>query len=402
LYDLTVVGGGPAGATCARRAADAGLDVLLLEKAHHPREKPCGGALGPQTIQNLDLDISSVIERTFNAAVVCTPSGKKVTLTSKGLIGHIVTRSEFDSYLLEKAADAGVEVVQGAEMVGLEQLRSGIRVLAVGDSYKSHLLVGADGVNGIVARELGIRTKWTPEQVALCMTANVPMSSNAVESIMSTHRVDGSPAIELYFGLVSWGYGWLFPKRAGFNIGIGCRVDKQKNLHQIWEQFVALIEREKGIEIDVSKKVSYRVPLGDKLGRCIARRSMLIGDAAGLVSPLTGEGISYAIQSGKLAAKIASETVKTKSPLHVVEYDNQLKKTIGRELSDTRWIAGILHKSHKHTDLLFQVAAEDSVMQTYLTDLVSRITTASEVRTKIIKRMFTKHPLKSIRLGLRG
>jgi geranylgeranyl reductase family protein len=402
LYDLTVVGGGPAGATCARRAADAGLDVLLLEKAHHPREKPCGGALGPQTIQNLDLDISSVIERTFNAAVVCTPSGKKVTLTSKGLVGHIVTRSEFDSYLLEKAADAGVDVVQGAEMVGLEQLRSGIRVLAVGDSYKSHLLVGADGVNGIVARELGIRTKWTPEQVALCMTANVPMSSNDVESVMSTYGVDSSPAIEFYFGLVSWGYGWLFPKRAGFNIGIGCRVDKQKNLHQIWERFVALIEREKGIELDVSEKVSYRVPLGDKLGSCIARRSMLVGDAAGLVSPLTGEGISYAIQSGKLAAKIASETVKTKSPLHVVEYDNQLKKTIGRELSDTRWIAGILHKSHKHTDLLFQVAAEDSVMQTYLTDLVSRITTASEIRTKIIKRMLTKHPLKSIRLGLRG
>jgi flavin-dependent dehydrogenase len=221
LYDLTVVGGGPAGATCARRAAEAGLDVLLLEKAHHPREKPCGGALGPQTIQNLDLDISSVIERTFNAAVVCTPSGKRVLLTSQGLIGHIVTRSAFDSYLLQKAAEADVEVVQGVEMVGLEQLRSGIRVLAVGDSYKSHLLVGADGVNGIVARELGIRTKWAPEQVALCMTANVPMSSNDVESVMSTHGIDNSPAIELYFGLVSWGYGWWFPKRAGFNIGIG-------------------------------------------------------------------------------------------------------------------------------------------------------------------------------------
>ncbi|MHA2351747.1 MAG: NAD(P)/FAD-dependent oxidoreductase [Candidatus Thorarchaeota archaeon] len=156
------------------------------------------------------------------------------------------------------------------------------------------------------------------------------------------------------------------------------------------------------MEFDVSKRVSYRVPLGDKLGRSIARRSMLIGDAAGLVSPLTGEGISYAIQSGRLAAKIASEAVDTKTPRHVVEYDNHLKKTIGRELSDTRWISGILHKSHKHTDLLFQVAAEDPVMQTYLTDVVSRVTTLSEVRTKIVKRMLTKHPLKSIRLGLRG
>ena len=123
VYDLTVVGGGPAGATCARRAAEAGLDVVLLEKAYHPREKPCGGALGPQSIRILDLDISSVIERTFNAAIVRTPSGKKVTLTSEGLIGHIVTRSKFDAYLLQKAVDAGVEVVQGVEVVGLEHLR---------------------------------------------------------------------------------------------------------------------------------------------------------------------------------------------------------------------------------------------------------------------------------------
>jgi geranylgeranyl reductase family protein len=400
LHDLTVVGGGPAGTTCARKAAEAGLDVVLLEKAHHPREKPCGGALGPQTIRSLDFDISSVIERTFNAAEIHTPSGRTVTLTSKELIGHIVTRSKFDAFLLRKAKDAGVEVVQGVEVVGLEQLRSGVRVLAIGDSYKSHILVGADGVNGILARELGIRTKWAPKQVGLCMNAEVPMKSTEVDSVMATHGDDGSPAIELYFGLVSWGYGWCFPKREGFNIGIGCRVDKQKNLQQTWEEFIQLIEREKGVELDVSNRVSYRVPLGDRLNRCIARRSMLIGDAAGLVSPLTGEGISYAIQSGVLAAKVAAEVVETKTPLHVVEYDRQLKKTIGRELADTRWFSSILHRSHKNTDLLFQIAAEDPVMQVNLTNFVSRAMPIYEVKSKIVKRMLSKHPLKSIKLGL--
>ena len=402
VYDLTVVGGGPAGATCARHAAEAGLDVVLLEKAYHPREKPCGGALGPQSIRILDLDISSVIERTFNAAIVRTPSGKKVTLTSEGLIGHIVTRSKFDAYLLQKAVDAGVEVVQGVEVVGLEHLRSGTRALAVGDSYKSHLLVGADGVNGIVARELGVRTKWSPEQIALCYSASIPMSSSEVESVMMTHGADESPAIELYFGLVSWGYGWCFSKKDGLNIGIGCRVDKQDNLQQTWEEFIALIEDEKGIGLDVSNRVSYRVPLGDKLSRCIARRSMLIGDAAGLVSPFTGEGISFAMQSGSLAAKIASEAVESKTPLHIVEYDNQLKKTIGQELMDTRWLTGILHKSQKHTELLFQIVAEDPVMLRYMTNIVSRITPFSDVRGQVMKRLLSKHPLKALRLRLRG
>ena len=402
MYDLTVVGGGPAGATCARRAAEAGLDVVLLEKAHHPREKPCGGALGPHTIRNLDLDISSIIDRIFNAAVIRTPAGKKVVLTNEHLKGYIVTRSQFDSFLLQKASDAGAEVIQGVEIVGLEQLRSGTRALAIGDSYKSHLLVGADGVNGIIARELGVRSKWSPEQVALCYTANVPMSSSDVESVMVTHGEERSPAIELYFGLVSWGYGWCFPKKNGFNIGIGCRLDKQENLQKKWDEFIALIEAEKGIDLDVSRKVSYRVPLGERLHRCIARRSMLIGDAAGLVSPLTGEGISYAIQSGALAAKIASETVELKSPLHVIEYDNQLKATVGQELKYTRWLAGILHKSHNHMELLFQIVAKDPVMRRYVTDFVSRATPLSDVKVQIGKRLLSKHPLQALKLGFKG
>ncbi|MFW9809868.1 MAG: NAD(P)/FAD-dependent oxidoreductase, partial [Candidatus Thorarchaeota archaeon] len=146
MYDLTVIGGGPAGATCARIAANAGLDVVLLEKAIHPRSKPCGGAIGPYALRILDLDISSVIDRTFHAAIVHTPAGKNVVLTSQELTGHLVKRDRFDAYLLQKAKDAGVEVIEGKEVVGIEQLRKGIRALAVGDSYKSHFLVGADGV----------------------------------------------------------------------------------------------------------------------------------------------------------------------------------------------------------------------------------------------------------------
>jgi len=402
LYDLAVIGGGPAGAICARDAAEAGLDVVLLEKAHHPREKPCGGALGPRAIRSIDFDISNVIERTFHAALVYTPSMRKVILTSEELIGYLVTRSKLDLFLLQKAEEAGAEVVQGTQVVGIEQTRTGIRALSVGDSYKSHLLVGADGVNGIIARELGIRSKWAPDQVALCISAEVPVSQSDLKSAMITHESNGSPVIEMYFNLLSWGYGWCFPKKNGFSIGIGCRMDKQENLQQSWERLIELIEVEKEIEIDTSNKVSYRVPLGGKLNRYIARRSMLVGDAAGLVSPLTGEGISYAIQSGKLAAKIASEAVEMRAPLHVAEYENQLKKTVERELVDTRWISEVLHKSKRHTDLLFEIVDEDPLMRKYMTNIVSRITTFSDIRGKVGKRMLSKHPLKSIRLGLKG
>ncbi len=401
MYDLTVIGGGPAGSTCARHAAESGLDVVLLEKAHHPRDKPCGGALGPQTIRNLDVDISPVVERSFHAALIHTPSGNKVKLTNEDLRGYLVTRSKFDYLLLQKAEHAGVEVIQDTEIVGLEQTRSGVRALAVGDSYKSHLLVGADGVNGIISKELGIRSMWSSEQIAVCISADVPMEQSDVESLMITDEADGFPAIELYFNLVSWGYGWCFPKKDGFSIGIGCRMDKQENLQQSWEKLVLLVEKEKGVKLDTSNRVSYRVPLGGRLNRSVARRSMIIGDAAGLASPLTGEGVSYAIQSGILAADVAVKAVEMKSPLHITKYDDQLKRSIGKELKDSRWIAEILHKSDKHTELLFQIATEDLVMRKYMTDIVSRVATFSDMKVRIGKRMLSKHPLKSVRLGFK-
>lgn len=392
-----MIGGGPAGATCARIAAEAGLEVILLEKKNHPRKKPCGGAIGPHALRVLGLDVSSVIERTFRAAIAHTPAGKSVTLTSRDLIGHLVKRERFDAYLLQKAKDAGVEVIEGMEVVSIEQLRSGIRALGVGDSYKSCLLVGADGVNGISAKELGIRTKWHHERVALCFEAEVPLSENDVESTMLTHNSE--PVIELYFGLVSWGYGWCFPKREGFSVGIGCRLDKSGDLKSAWKKHVKTIEQMKGIEIDPTNRTSCRVPLGGKVSRCIGRRSMLVGDAAGLVSPLTGEGISYAIESGALAAEVTIEAVVKKSPLHIVEYERRVKEGMSRELSDSRMLTGILNKSNRHAELLFQIAEEDPVMREYLTNILSRIRPFSELKVALGKRLITKHPLKAIKLG---
>lgn len=399
VYDLTVIGGGPAGATCARIAANAGLDVVLLEKAIHPRMKPCGGAIGPYALRILDVDISSVIERTFHAAIIHTPAGRKVILTSQELTGYLVKRDRFDAYLLHKAKEAGVEIIEGTEVIGIDQLRRGIRALAVGDSYKSHFLVGADGVNGITAKELGIRTKWHPENVALCYEADVRMNQDDVMSSMVTHNSE--PVIELYFGLVPWGYAWCFPKREGYSIGIGCRLDKSGQLELAWKKHVERLERDKGVDLDLSKRTSFRVPLGGKVDRCIGRRSMLVGDAAGLVSPLTGEGISFALQSGALAANVTINAVDAKSPLKVVEYDKQVKAGISRELADLRLLSGILNKSKRHIELLCQIADEDPIMRNYLTNIVARIKPFSELKATLGKRLLTKHPLKAVKLGLR-
>jgi geranylgeranyl reductase family protein len=399
MHDLLVIGGGPAGSTCARRAAEGGLDVVLIEKEAHPLNKPCGGALSPRAVDLLGFEIKDAIERTFQAAVIHTPTGKKTILTREGLEACLISRSEFDRILLERARRAGVEVIQGTKIVAIEQLRKGIRALSVGDSYKGHLLVGADGVNGVTSKQLGIRKRWESKSVALCINAEFPAKSSDIERAMTTEGHTQN-VINLFYGLVDTGYGWCFPKRESLNIGIGCRMDRATNLRDKWDSLIRRIEKSKNIKLEVTKKTSARVPLGGGRGGVIARRTMLIGDAAGLVSPVSGEGISYAIESGLLAADIAREAVAKESPLHLIEYEQMLKQGLARELKMLRTIARIIYRSRGNIDLLCAIAERDSVIRECMTDIVARTKPYSDVMSKIRNRMLLHHPLKSIRLGL--
>ncbi|TFG32615.1 geranylgeranyl reductase family protein [Candidatus Thorarchaeota archaeon] len=400
MYDLLVIGGGPGGATCARRAAMKGLDVVLIEKKVFSREKACGGALSPRVINTLDFDISKIIERRFEAAMIHRPSGQKSILTRDDFKGHLIQRGHFDKYLLDKAKEAGVEVVEGTDILAIDQLRKGIRALSVGDSFKGHLLVGADGVNGISMKRLGIRNRWQNEEIAVCISAEVLLEPSEVERLMTMDESHQRYMIELYFGITEWGYGWCFPKMDRLSIGLGCRVDKAKHLRDKWIKFLTKLENQKGIRFKLTKKTSFRVPLGGIQSRYIGRRSMLIGDAAGLVSPVSGEGISFAIESGILAAEVAVESVQKKSPVHIIEYDRRLKKGLLRELRNLRFIAGIMHKSNENIERICSIADDDPVMREYLTDILARINTYSNLKLKITKQLLTHHPLKAIRLGL--
>jgi len=321
-------------------------------------------------------------------------------LTRDDLEGYLVQRNAFDSFLIDKAKEAGAEIVLGNEIVAIEQLRKGVRALGVGDSYKAHLLVGADGVNGITSKELDIRNQWSQEKVAVCISAEVTLDPGDAERISTLESEQSQSYIDLYYGFVEWGYGWCFPKQDSLNIGLGCRLDKARGLRDKWEPFLEKMAQEKGIEIKVTEKTSARVPIGGSNGRIIGRRSMLIGDAAGLVSAVSGEGISFAIESGHLAADVATEAIKEESPVHIVEYDRRMKQQYLEELKDLRFLAGILYKSENNLELLFDIIDRDQQLSDYFTDIFTRITPYSELKFKIAKRLLVKHPLKAIKLGL--
>ena len=399
MRDLVVVGGGPAGATCARAAALGGLDVLLIEKDIHPREKLCGGALTNRVAGLLDFDIEPATEVRFTGGRLFSRDGNYLDFSiDERFFGYLVKRAKFDRYLIQKAVDAGVEVVQDTKAVTVEQTRSGIRVLTVGDSYKAQLLVGADGVNGIVAKQVGLRDRWQPDKVGLCISADIPVDSKEIIRSMYLTASGETVGVDVHFGLLRWGYGWCFPKRDELSVGIGTRMDMASTLKDHWKSFVKRVEKGMGLKFDLSRQSAFRVPLGAPKTPLVARRTMLVGDAAGLVSPLSGEGIFYAMESGIIAAKVACEAAEKKKPSHVMEYGKIVRKTILNELSAAEYLANLLYKSIENIDLMIQVVEEDLIMRRYLIELLAGVRSFVDIKRNIMKRMFTRHPLKALRL----
>ncbi len=398
LYDLVVVGAGPSGCMSAITAASHGLEVLLLEKEEHPRQKLCGGAISPRTYSLLGSDADQLLDRRINAGVFRLPKNRSISCVKPELSAGTVKRSTLDFHLLKKAERAGVEIIQNIPVLAVEQVKKAVRVLAKGDSFRARLLIGADGVNSTVARSLHMHSKWKDDKVALCIAADIPMESSEIERILSIPGDNATLPLEFYPWAIDGGYGWCFPRKDEISIGIGAPMNKIIDLRGAWKGFVSFFEDEKDVKLDLSRRSAARIPLGKIDERLTSRRTMLVGDAAGLVSPLTGEGIYYALRSGIIAGTVAAETIEIRSPLHVVEYDKRIKAEFGTDLSAANFVAGVIYKSLSNIELLIEIVENDPVMKEYIIDFGLGIRPVSNVRKDITKRLLRHHPVKALRL----
>lgn len=373
---------------------------MLLDRSVYPRQKPCGGALSPRVSQTLDFDIAPVVDRDIRAIGIHTPSGRGFAVARRGLTVNMVTRSRFDHYLLHMAEDAGVEVVQDAQVVGIERTRDAMRVLCLGDSHRSHILIGADGVNSIVARATGIRDSWPSDRVGLCISADVPMDPSEIQRITMIPEEGNEPAMHIYFGATSWGYAWCFPKRNNISIGVGCRMDRLTDLRREWTRFIGRLEADAGVEISLPRTNVHRVPLGPPRWKLVTPRTMLVGDAAGLASPITGEGIFYGVSSGLLAADTAVETVKTRSLKLILTYEQKIWNLLKPEFDVLRFVAEKLYGSKRTLETVCNVAAADQIVRDLIVDLVIGAKPPQSVKNRLLKQMLIHHPLQAIKIGL--
>ncbi len=307
-YDVIVVGAGPAGATAAFHLGAAGKRVLVLEKERLPRHKPCGGGLPTSVLRRFPLDFSPVIEREVRRVRFRFADGREVSADLPG--GAVVTirRDRFDHYLVSQAC-AGVR--DGAPVVDVRQDGAGVEaVLASGETIHASYLILADGANSRLARRVGLRRG---RRMGITLEAEVPADAGGLASF--------DDAALFLFGLPVQGYAWVFPKSDHLSVGIGAFLGRPGGLRELLEQEMARL----GIPLERARLYGHPLPVYLRHERLHNGRVLLVGDAAGLVDPLLGEGIRHAVRSGEQAAEaILREDVSG--------YTARIHREIGRDL----------------------------------------------------------------------
>lgn len=330
MHDVIVVGTGPAGAVLAYLLAKRGLDVLILERATLPRYKSCGGGVTWKAIQNLPFDVSAVFEHKAVGGVV-TYAGQQLLKVEVGWpIAWLVMRDRFDHYLVQQAVRAGAKLVEGIRVVNVEDKGDRVVVTTTKGELAAQLLAGADGVNSIVARSVGL----LPErEVGVAVEAELAVSPASLESQGAYATFD--------FGVITGGYGWIFPKRDHLSVGVFKAIPgKAVGLKRALEKFIA----SEAVLLDprILHLQGHQIPLGGRTTILHKGRVLLVGDAANLADPWMGEGISYAVVSARIAAEQMYYALESRQ-IDLSGYTKLINASITPQLLSARMFAKVVY-----------------------------------------------------------
>lgn len=337
IYDVVVVGAGPAGAVLAYMLARRGLQVLILERAVLPRDKPCGGGLTRKAFEALPFDVGPAIGLWAAGGSVHYAGRCVFKVAVYPPVACSVVRDRFDHFLVQQAVGAGAHLVEREVVVGVEEEEGQVVIRTRGGGWwRGRLAAGADGVNSVVARSIGLLVN---REVGMGMEAKIEAPSEALEA--------QGPYAMFDFGVLPRGYGWVFPKSDHLSVGVfqahpGSRAPALK---RYLETFIA------SLALEGCRLVGMRghpIPLGGRRRRLHQGRMLLVGDAANLADPWLGEGLYYAIVSACLAAHAMEEALGG-SRIDLSSYTASVHEGIVRQLACARRFARLVYRFPRAT-----------------------------------------------------
>ena len=318
-HDVIVIGGGPAGSTVARYAAANGADVLVID-GRDPIGTPLQcGELVPSNdemrrlcpdVPNMD-DLfqtpEEAISRRSTTMHIVPPSGKPLKFDFEGFV---LNRVAHDEALVDLAKESGAKYLVNSHV---ERVDGNDVLLRDGSTYTAKIIVGSGGHNDPLRRDY-----WDESSL------KIPVKFVLMEG-------DFGDAVELHFGsMAPGGYAWVFPKSSGANIGLGIQrsFSKGRSLNQYAEEFISKYDG------DVTFRGAGSLPMSGSIRTFVKGNYMLVGDAAGMVLPSNGAGITIAMIGGRIAGQVIAEHLSHGTPL--VEYETRWGQQMGKVMRNSK------------------------------------------------------------------
>ncbi len=363
MFDVAVIGAGPGGATASRYLAKKGLKVCMIDKDTFPRDKPCGGGFSEGLLDEfpyLHKRSDEFLKGVARVGVLHSPNRRIVLKGSVDLA--VALRTDFDNVLFESAVEEGAEPLVGIRAKSVKFHNDYSEVTLNGSkSIRAHVVIGADGVSSMVARETGLNRRWPSSMITACRVVEVPAKYNEI-----VDRYTENLNYHFFVNLGGLpGYGWIFPKRDTINIGLGIVGTHAQGLPRVFDAFVQHLKREKLLmqDADLSKAKGALVPTGGPLSKSYVERCLLLGDSAGMVSPITGGGIAYAMRAARYATAVLTKAIEEDDYGSGIlgEYEKLWRSDFGDKFKDQLLAQKIF--TSPFTDLLFEIGRRDEKIQ---------------------------------------